>query len=623
LASGPNSPCGTAPFCGNVLLLQPQVSRIAEAQVEALASPSMKEAGFMKRFASASTMLAVSFLICSAALAASSIPSATAPANTIAKRHMIVAAEPDASEAGREMLRAGGAAVDAAIAAQMVLTLVEPQSSGIGGGSYLVVTDGAAVHAYDGRETAPSSARPDMFLDAQGRPRPSSEVIPGGLSVGVPGTVAVLAVAHKAHGRLPWARLFEPAIRLAEQGFVVQPRLARQLRTGAADFAMMPAMRALFFRADGTPVAAGQTWRNPALAESLKQIAQRGPEAFYRGAIAGQIAEAVVTAPRNPALMTREDIAAYQAKPREPLCGVYRRHRICSVPPSSAGGVTVLQILALLERFQSGQLQPATLSAVHLISEASRLGYADRERWLGDPDFVYVPLGGLLDRGYIEMRSRMIDPQRSIGTALAGMPPIRHGVLIDYAPQRPQIERGTSHLSVVDERGQIVSMTTTIETGFGAQIAAGGFLLNNELTDFSFEPVIDGRLVANAPAPGKRPMSSQAPVIVFGPDGRFLAALGSPGGRLIIAYVAQALVNLIDGQLSMRGVADAPRHVNLNGPTFLEGGTRLEALAPMLSRMGHDVRMTSFDSGVNGIRRVGGGYEGGADPRREGVALGD
>jgi gamma-glutamyltranspeptidase/glutathione hydrolase len=264
-----------------------------------------------------------------------------------------------------------------------------------------------------------------------------------------------------------------------------------------------------------------------------------------------------------------------------------------------------------------------TLSAVHLISEASRLAYADRERWLGDPDFVSVPLHGLLDRSYIEMRSRMINRTRSMGTASAGTPPARQGAIFDYAPQRPQIELGTSHLSVVDERGQVVSMTTTIETGFGAQIAAGGFLLNNELTDFSFEPVIDGRPVANAPAPGKRPMSSQAPVIVFGADGRFLAALGSPGGRLIIAYVAQALVNLIDGQLSMPAVAAAPRHLNLNGPTFIESGTPLEAFAPMLSRMGHQVRATSFDSGVNGIRRVAGGYEGGADPRREGVALGD
>src|SRR5262245_11862840 len=319
----------------------------------------------MKRFASASAMLAVSLCVLGPALAAT--PSgAQSQASSIAKRHMVVAAEPDASEAGRLMLRAGGSAVDAAIAAQMVLTLVEPQSSGIGGGSYLVVSDGSALYAYDGRETAPSSANPQMFLDAQGRPRRSSDAIPGGLSVGVPGTVAVLAMAHKAHGRLPWARLFEPAIRLAEQGFVVQPRLANQLRDGGAGYAAMPSLRALYFNPDGTPARAGQTWRNLRLAETLREIAEKGPDAFYRGRIADEIVEAVATAPRNAAVMTQEDFAAYQAKPREPLCAVYRLHRICSVPPSSSGGVTVLQILDLLERFPSGQLKPAALSVVHL-----------------------------------------------------------------------------------------------------------------------------------------------------------------------------------------------------------------------------------------------------------------
>ena len=521
------------------------------------------------------------------------------------------------------MLREGGSAVDAAIAAQMVLTLVEPQSSGIGGGSYLVVSDGAALHAYDGRETAPASAHPTMFLDAQGRPRRGADVIPGGLSVGVPGTVAVLALAHKAHGRLPWARLFEPAIRLAEQGFVVQPRLARELEQGSTRYGAMPGLRALFFNADGTPVRAGQTLRNPDLAATLREIAEKGLDSFYRGPIADKIVQAVSNAPRNRAVMTREDITAYQAKSREPLCGVYRLYRICSVPPSTSGGVAVLQILALLERFPSARLQPSTLSTVHLVSEASRLAYADRERWLGDPDFVSVPLQGLLDRDYVEMRSRLINPERSMGIASAGTPPVKQGAIIDYAPQAGQVEIGTSHLSVVDDRGQVVSMTTTIEAGFGAQITAGGFVLNNELTDFAFEPVLDGRPVANAPGAGKRPVSSQAPVIVFGPDGRFFASLGSPGGRFIIAYVAQALVNLIDGELSIRAVAASPRHANLNGPTIIESGTKLEDFAPALSRMGHQVRTNDFDSGVNGIRRVANGYEGGADPRREGVALGD
>jgi gamma-glutamyltranspeptidase/glutathione hydrolase len=540
-----------------------------------------------------------------------------------AQHHMIVAAEPDAAAAGLEMLRGGGSAVDAAIAAQMVLTLEEPQSSGIGGGAYLIVADGAVLHAYDGRETAPASARPDMFLDGNGQPRPHNDAVPGGLSVGVPGAVRVLAMAHAAHGRLPWAKLFEPAIRLADQGFKIPPRLARELGEGGPELAAMPAIKAQFFHRDGTPIKEGETWRNPELAQSFREIAQYGAEAFYKGKIATQIANAVNMAPINPGRMTAGDIAGYQAKPRDPLCGMYRAYRVCSVPPSTSGGVSVLQILGLLQHFPSGQLQPSTLSGVHLISEASRLAYADRARWLGDPDFIAVPLSGLLDRSYLDSRARLIDPMRSMGIASAGTPPVQKTELRDFAPMRPQIEKGTSHIAVVDDRGESLSMTTSVEAAFGAQIAAGGFLLNNQLTDFSFEPVLDGKPVANAPAPGKRPLSAMAPVIVFAPDGRFFAAVGSPGGRQIIAYVAQALVNLIDGKLSMPETAAAPRHVNLNGATVIERGTALEKLTPQLTAMGHRVRVSPFDSGVNGIKRVDGGYQGGADPRREGVALGD
>jgi len=576
----------------------------------------------MKRFVSASVLLAATLFIY-AGTSADSARAANSPAAPVARNHMIVAAEPDAAEAGRAMLRNGGSAVDAVIAAQMVLTLVEPQSSGIGGGSYLIVSDGSTLHAYDGREMAPASARPQMFLDAQGKPREQDDVIPGGLSVGVPGTIAVLAMAHKAHGRMPWAQLFEPAIRLAELGFAVPPRLARELSEGGAELAAMPGIRANFFNPDGTPIRAGQTWRNPRLAETFKKIAQGGAEAFYHGAVAHEIAQAVRNAPRNRGLMSEGDLARYLAKEREPLCGLYRRYRVCSLPPSTSGGVAVLQILAALERFPQSQLQPATLSSVHLFSEASRLAYADRDRWLGDSDFVATPILGLLDRGYLAQRSKLIDPMHAVGLSAAGQPPVKYGALIDYAPQRLQIEKGTSHLSAVDDRGEVVSMTTSIESAFGAQIAAGGFLLNNELTDFAFEPLVDGRPVANAPAPGKRPLSAMSPVIVFGPDGAFFAAVGSPGGRMIIDYVAQAVMNLIDGQLSMPDAAAAPRHANLNGPTLLERNTKLDQLAPPLSAMGHRVRSVGFDSGLNGIRRVRGGYEGGADPRREGVALGD
>jgi gamma-glutamyltranspeptidase/glutathione hydrolase len=521
------------------------------------------------------------------------------------------------------MLRNGGSAVDAAIAAQLVLTLVEPQSSGIGGGAYLMVSDGTAVHAYDGRETAPASARPGMFLDAQGKARRHNDAVPGGLSVGVPGVVRMLAMAHAVHGKLAWAKLFEPAIRLAEQGFVVPPRLALELAEGGPELAAMPDIRANFFNADGTPIKAGQTWRNRKFAQTLRRIADGGPDAFYAGSIADEITAAVTKAPINRAVMTPADIANYRPKERAPLCGTYRVYRICSLPPSTSGGTGVLQILGLLQRFSSAQLQPITLSSVHLISEASRLAYADRERWLGDADFVTVPLQGLLDRAYLDARSRLIDPMHAMGTAAAGAPLMQKGEIPDYAPMRPQIEQGTSHLAVVDDSGEAVSMTMSIEAAFGAQIAAGGFLLNNELTDFSFEPIIDGKPVANAPAPGKRPLSAMSPVIIFGPDGKFFAALGSPGGRQIIAYVVQGVVNLIDGRLSMQAAAAAPRHVNMNGATLIEKGTPLEMFAPALAAMGHQMQAIRFDSGVNGIRRVNGGYEGGADPRREGVALGD
>ena len=558
-----------------------------------------------------------------AAAPATASSAATVSGGLVAQRHMIVAAEPDAAAAGLAMLRAGGSAVDAAIAAQMVLTLEEPQSSGIGGGAYLVVAAGSALYAYDGRETAPASAKPDMFLDARGQPRSHGDVIPGGLSVGVPGAVRMLAIAHAAHGKLPWAKLFEPAINLADQGFVVPRRLALELGDGGPRLAAMPGIRDLFFAPDGTALKEGQTWHNAKLAQTLRQIAQTGPNAFYRGAITDEITAAVAKAPVNPAVMTRADLARYEAHERTPVCGFYRAYRICSMPPSTSGGVTVLQILGLLQRFPSEQLQPRTLSAVHLISEASRLAYADRGRWLGDPDFVAVPLPGLLDRTYIDARSRLIDPMRSMGIATAGTPPVRKAQLLDFAPMRPQIESGTSHLAVVDDAGEVVSMTTSVEAAFGAQIAAGGFLLNNQLTDFSFEPVIDGKPVANAVAPGKRPMSAMSPSIVFAPDGQFFAAVGSPGGAQIIGYVAQAIVNLIDAKLSMPDVAAAPRHVNLNGATLIERGTALETIAPALSAMGHQLRVVRFDSGVNGIRKVPGGYEGGADPRREGVALGD
>ena len=552
-------------------------------------------------------------------LITATVISGATQAETIAKRHMIVAAEPYAAEAGLEMLRAGGSAVDAAIAAQAVLTLVEPQSSGIGGGAYMMVLDERGkLHAYDGREMAPASAKPTMFLDANGKPRPFTEARPGVLSVGVPGDIALLARAHKLHGRLPWAKLFAPAIRLADKGFKVPQRMAMELRL--PETAAIPGLRKFFSRPDGALIEAGDTWRNPAYAKSLRAIAKGGADAFYKGAITNAIIAAGKNAATNPAVMTRQDFADYRVKDREPLCGTYRLYRVCSLPPSTSGGVTMLQVLNMLERFRPEQLKPGTISAVHLISEAERLAYADRARWIGDPDFVEVPLPGLLDKTYVASRGELIDPKRDMGQAQAGTPPMK---ALDYAPVAQPKPPGTSHLSVVDDTGEVVSLTASVESEYGAFLTASGFVLNNELTDFAFVPEIDGRPVANAPAPHKRPMSAMTPTIIFAPDGKFFAAIGSPGGPRIIGYVIETVSALIDGGLAMPEAIALPHFFNGNGATQLEKGTSIEALAAPLGAMGHQLQIRELESGLNGIRRVAGGYQGGTDPRREGAALGD
>lgn len=517
------------------------------------------------------------------------------------------------------MLRAGGSSVDAAIAAQMVLTLVEPQASGIGGGSFMLLAErNGTMTAYDGRETAPASASPTMFLDTQGKPRAFMDAVVGGLSVGVPGNIAMLAKAHREHGRLPWARLFQPAIRLAADGFRVPPRMANAVQT--PHLSESPAMKALFFHPDGTPIVEGEVWKNPELAATLRTIARGGEQAFYKGSVANAIVEAVSRAPRNATPFTLADLASYRAVNRNVICITYRSYKVCSVSPP-AGGTVVLQTLALLQRFKSAQLKPASLSAIHLISEAERLAYADRARWLGDPMVTGPIYAGLLDPKYIAERGKLIDPTRDMGLAAPGTPPVKH--TLDFAPQRTPVGHGTSHMSIVDDRGEVISMTTTVESVFGSYQSAGGFVLNNQLTDFSFEPVRDGLPVANAPAPGKRPLSSMSPVIIFDARGKFWAATGSPDGRNIIAYVVQNVSALIDGRMPMQAAIDLPHHVNQNGNTQLEQGTPLSALEPQLTAMGHTVSYREYVSGLAGIHRVKGGYEGGADHHRDYAATGD
>ncbi|HKF72664.1 MAG TPA: gamma-glutamyltransferase [Stellaceae bacterium] len=540
----------------------------------------------------------------------------------IASRDMVAAANPLAAEAGRAMLREGGSAIDAAIATQMVLTLVEPQSSGIGGGAFLLYWSArdARVESYDGRETAPAAARPDRFLGPDGTPLAFMDAVVGGQSVGVPGTLRMLALAHRKHGRLPWARLFEPAIRLAEDGFPISPRLYGSVSKDKYLPRFEPA-RGYFYESDGSPKSVGTVLRNPALAATLRAVAEGGADAFYAGAIAEDIVRAVTHAPARPGDMTAADLAGYEAKERSPVCAHYRRFRICGMGPPSSGATTVLEILGLLERFDLARLKPMSAQGLHLFVEAARLGYADRDRYLADSDFVPVPLKGLLDRAYLANRARLIDPRQDHGRAEPGAPPKMHarlwggGDTVDLP--------STSHLSIVDAAGDAAAMTMTIENGFGSRILVDGFLLNNELTDFSFRPEVGGHPVANRVEPGKRPRSSMAPTLVFGPDGKFLLAVGSEGGSEIIVHVALTLIAMLDWGYDIQAAIDLAHVSNLNGDTEIESVPAAEALAAALRARGHIVTVRAFDSGLHGIMRTRRGLEGGADPRREGVALGD
>jgi gamma-glutamyltranspeptidase/glutathione hydrolase len=538
-----------------------------------------------------------------------------------ADRQMVVAANPLAAQAGLEILRQGGSAIDAAIAVQMVLNLVEPQSSGIGGGGFLLYFDGktATVEAYDGRETAPAAATSDMFLNTDGTPMEFFDAVVGGLSVGAPGILRMLEMAHRDHGRLPWARLFEPAIDLAERGFPISPRLHGLI----ADDEYLRASRSAtpyFYQPDGAPLPVGAIRRNPELAATFRLIAQAGADGFYTGPIADDIVAAVQGAAPRAGRLTAGDLREYRAIKRQPVCRVYRVWQVCGMPPPSSGGIATLQILGLLEGFDLARLDPVSVEAVHLQAEASRLAFADRDRYLADPDFVAVPAAGLLFDEYLEQRARLISRDRSMGKAQPGIP----GRQAAWSIQAPQLEPvSTSHVSIVDRDGNAVSFTSSIENAFGSRLMVRGFLLNNQLTDFAFQPEVDGRFVANRVQPGKRPRSSMSPTIVLGADRRLLLVVGSPGGSSIIGYVAKALIAILDFALDPQSAVASPNFINRNGPTEIEQGSALEAIVPQLQQLGHEVKLNTMTSGLHAILVTPDGLIGGADPRREGVAVGD
>lgn len=552
-------------------------------------------------------------------------------------REAVAAANPLATDAGHQILRAGGSALDAAIAVQMVLGLVEPQSSGIGGGAFLLHFDGRRVQAFDGRETAPAGARDHQFLNADGKPLPFDETVLSGQSVGVPGAVRMLEAAHRQHGALPWAQLFEPAITLAEQGFKVSPRLHTLLQADP-HLRKDPVAAHFFYTPQGQAWPVGHVLRNPEYAHVLRRIATEGSRALHEGPVAQAIVARTAQAPR-PGSLSLQDLQAYTPREREALCFDHtaraRIYRLCGFPPPSSGQIAIGQILGLLGHTPAqgpervGGLPSADW--LHRYAEASRLAFADRAQYVADPDFVAAPGGdwrSLLAPEYLRTRSQLIG-ERAMTVAPAGQPGGHHTA---YAPMPEQTEYGTSHISVVDAQGRALAMTTTIEAAFGSRrmvttepARAGGFLLNNELTDFSFVPTdAQSRPVANRVEPGKRPRSSMSPTLVFDAGtGQLLMSAGSPGGAVIIHFTSKVLVGTLHWGLNVQQAVNLPNFANLGGPVLLESPLWPTATVQALQARGHEVRLIDMTSGLQAIERTSTGWFGAADPRREGVVRGD
>ncbi len=541
-----------------------------------------------------------------------------------AQKYMVSAANPYASKAGQAVLAAGGNAVDAMVAVQLVLGLVEPQSSGLGGGAFLVHYDSktSSLTTFDGRETAPVAATPTLFLDEEGQPLKFFDAVIGGRSVGTPGTVKLLFDVHKAHGKMSWAELVQPAIDLATVGFEVTERLSGQIEASAERLALHESTRAYFLNADGTAPPAGHVQKNPAYAKTLRLIATGGAEAFYKGPLAQAIIDTVRTDEKNPGVLALEDLANYTIKERSPVCVTYRTYDVCGMGPPSSGALTVGQILGMLVPFDMAAEGPESAKSWRLIGDASRLAFADRGRYMADSDFVPMPTKGLVDPAYLAERSRLLETDMALTKeqVVAGSPPWDHAMLLadDQSIELPS----TSHFSIVDADGNVVSMTTTIETGFGSHIMAGGFLLNNELTDFSFATHKNGVPIANRVEPGKRPRSSMSPTIIM-KDGKPYMAIGSPGGSRIIGYVAQAIIAHIDWGMDIQSAINMPHLVNRFGTYDLEKGTGAEKLAEPLEELGYKVNIRDLTSGIHAIVFADGALHGGADPRRDGVALGE
>ena len=535
------------------------------------------------------------------------------------KEFMIAAANPYASYAGFTILEQGGSAVDAAIAVQLVLTLVEPQSSGIGGGTFMLHWDNKRkeMTTFDGRETAPSAATNELFLDKQSKPLKWIDAVVGGRSVGVPGVMATFKKAHDKYGKLPWATLFEQAITLAENGFVVSPRLEKLLSINFNPGIYKLAEINQYFFPNGESLKAGDILVNKKLARVYRSLAKDGVDVFYQGWIAKRIVDTVQHSKIAPGLLSMKDMAAYQAKEKSPVCGPYREFTLCGMAPPSSGGVAVIQILAQLQRFHLANYPVNSAQAIHLYTQSSRLAFADRNRYMADTDYVSVPVAGLLSPDYLAKRSALINPIKDMSKAYAGIPEKAMAFIDGNTIERPS----TSHLSIIDAQGNAISMTSSIENAFGSALMVEGFILNNQLTDFSFIPKKSDELLANRVQANKRPRSSMAPMMIFNKDKSLKLLVGSPGGSRIINYVSQTIIGVLDWQLNPQEAINLPKITNRNYVTTLERGTTAQALQPILEAKGHTVHIRDLNSGLHAIELTKSGLVGGADPRREGVVL--
>jgi gamma-glutamyltranspeptidase/glutathione hydrolase len=533
--------------------------------------------------------------------------------------YMVVAANPYASWAGKKILEKGGSAIDAAVAIQAMLTLVEPQSSGIGGGAFILYWDNEnkKLHTFDGRETAPQKATPYIFIE-DGNPMRWIDAVVGGKAVGVPGVLKALEMAHKEFGKLKWRDLFEDAISTSRQGFTVSPRLEMLIKLDVHPGLNNFVNSQNYFKPNGVPLKQGSIQKNEVLANTLLKIAHHGTEYFYKGELAEKMAEAARTTIINPGFMTAEDLARYEAKKRPPICGNYRSKKICGMAPPSSGGISVYQILKMLEQYELKKYGPSSKEFIHLFSQSSALAFADRNQYVADTDFTNLPAVSLINSAYLSQRAERVGLDKPFTKAEPGKPYMNVMVGNDQTSELPS----TSHFSIVDKDGNAISMTTSIEFMFGSGVMVEGFLLNNQLTDFSLSPSKNGYPALNRVEPNKRPRSSMSPTMMFNEKGDLELIIGSPGGSRIIDYVAQTIINVVDFDMDIQEAINAPRTTNRNDYTALEKGTALPNLQVELEMQGHDVRVLDLNSGLHGIQLIDGKLIGGADPRREGIAVG-